>query len=125
MYIAKKENFISANIGGMQSIWKQYSAPHMNSLGTSDDLWFERIDLPWEDISGKTAERFSKQALDVYKRRSYFYAPYIHIHGHINPLIMSSESLATIYHFPGQVAATPTLTRVPSKKSQAPANLPV
>jgi hypothetical protein len=125
MYLAKKENFDSANIGGMQSIWKQFSAPHLNSLGTSDDLWFERIDLPWEDISGKTAERFSKQALDMYKRRSYFFPPYTHIHGHLKPLIMSSESLATIYHFPGQVAATPTLARVPSKKSQAPANLPI
>ena len=125
MYIARKENFNSSNIGGMQSIWKQYSAPHMNSLGTSDDLWFERIDLPWEDISGKTAEHFSRQALEMYKRRSYFFPPYTHIHGHLKPLIMSSESLATIYHFPGQVVATPTLARVPSKKSEAPANLPI
>ena len=125
MYIAKKENFDSSNIGGMQGSWKQYSAPHLNGLGTSDDLWFERIDLPWEDISGKTAERFSKQALDMYKRRSYFFPPYTHIHGHLKPMIMSSESLATIYHFPGQVAATPTLTRVPSKKGEAPANLPI
>ena len=124
MYIAKKENFNSANPGAMQSIWKQYTAQQMNSLGTNDDLWFERIDMPWEDISGKTAEHFSRQALDMYKRRSYFFPPYTHIHGHLKPLIMSSESLATIYHFPGQVAATPTLARVPSKKGQAPPNLP-
>jgi len=125
MYIAKKENFNKANPGAMQSMWKQYSAPHMNGLGTSDDLWFERIDLPWEDRSGKMAEHFSKQALDMYKRRSYFFPPYTHIIGHLKPMIMSSESLATIYHFPGQVAATPTLTRVPSKKGEAPANIPV
>ena len=125
MYIAKKENFNPANPGAMQSIWKQYAAPHMNSLGTSDDLWFERIDMPWEDRSGKMAEHYSRQALDMYKRRSYFFPPYTHIHGHIKPLIMSSESLATIYHFPGATVATPTLARVPSKKGEAPANIPI
>ncbi|MDR3558133.1 MAG: hypothetical protein P4L61_01235 [Candidatus Pacebacteria bacterium] len=125
MYIAKKENFNSSNPGGMQSMWKQYSAPHMNSLGTSDDLWFERIDMPWEDMSGRTSENFSRQALEMYKRRSYFFPPYTHIHGHLKPMIMSSESLATIYHFPGAVVATPTLSRVPSKKGEAPANIPV
>jgi len=125
MYIAKKENFNGTITGNMQGCWKQYSAPHLNGFQTSDDLWFERIDLPWEDRSGKMAEHYSRQALDMYKRRSYFFPPYTHIHGHIKPLIMSSESLATIYHFPGAVVATPTLMRVPSKKGEAPANIPV
>ena len=101
MYIAKKENFNGTITGNMQGCWKQYSAPHLNGFQTSDDLWFERIDLPWEDRSGKMAEHYSRQALDMYKRRSYFFPPYTHIHGHIKPLIMSSESLATIYHFRG------------------------
>ena len=38
---------------------------------------------------------------------------------------MNGEELATLYHLPGAVATTPTLTRIPSKKSEAPANLPV
>lgn len=39
--------------------------------------------------------------------------------------ILNVEELATLYHFPGEVAATPTLPRVDSVKSSSPANLPV
>ena len=41
------------------------------------------------------------------------------------PLIINSEELATMFHFPGPVAGTPALERVPSKKAEAPSNLPV
>jgi hypothetical protein len=40
-------------------------------------------------------------------------------------MILNTEELATIFHFPGQVAGTPTLERVPSKKAEAPSNLPI
>jgi hypothetical protein len=33
--------------------------------------------------------------------------------------------LATLYHFPGEVAATPTLPRIDSVKSSSPSNLPI
>ncbi len=38
---------------------------------------------------------------------------------------MTTEELATIFHIPGKVASTPTLARIPSKRSEAPANLPI
>ena len=38
---------------------------------------------------------------------------------------MNIEELATIYHFPGDIASTPTLSRVEAKKGEPPANLPV
>lgn len=37
---------------------------------------------------------------------------------------LNLEELATLYHFPGEVAATPTLPRIDSVKSSSPANLP-
>jgi hypothetical protein len=58
--------------------------------------------------------------LDSYKRRSYFFYPY-----KFTPLILTNEELATLYHFPGEVASTPGLPRIPSKRAQAPTNLPV
>ena len=39
--------------------------------------------------------------------------------------ILNIEELATLYHFPGQVASVPTLPRIDSAKSVAPSNLPV
>jgi hypothetical protein len=40
-------------------------------------------------------------------------------------MVLSTEELATLYHFPGAIAATPSINRIPSKKSEAPANLPI
>ena len=40
------------------------------------------------------------------------------------PLVLNSEELATIYHFPGQVAETPTFKRIESKRAEPPQNLP-
>jgi hypothetical protein len=42
-----------------------------------------------------------------------------------DPVTLNVEELATLYHFPGEVAATPTLPRIDSTKSSSPSNLPV
>lgn len=39
-------------------------------------------------------------------------------------MTLNVEELATLFHFPGEVAATPTLPRIDSTKSSSPANLP-
>jgi hypothetical protein len=40
-------------------------------------------------------------------------------------MILNTEELATIYHFPALKVVTPTLVRVLSKKGEPPAGLPV
>ena len=59
-------------------------------------------------------------AITAYRRRGYFHAPY-----YSKPLILNTEELATVYHFPGSVAGTPTIERIPSKRAEAPSNLPI
>lgn len=41
------------------------------------------------------------------------------------PVTLNVEELATLYHLPGEVAATPTLPRIDSTKSSSPSNLPI
>lgn len=51
----------------------------------------------------------------------------VHPFAHPHPSKVSTlnlEELATLWHFPGQVAATPTLPRIDSTKGVAPVNLP-
>lgn len=38
---------------------------------------------------------------------------------------LNTEELATLYHFPGEVAATPSLPRIDSVKGSSPSNLPI
>ncbi len=67
--------------------------------------------------------KYAKMMLDAYRRRSFFYAPFRNWRA--RPFILTTEELATIYHFPGKVVTTPSFERIPSKKVQPPSNLPI
>lgn len=121
LYIGKKESFDSVfGIGGIIGNMKHFNTESLNGFKPNGDVWHSRLGDPWLDYKDRRRTRFSYEALAMYKRRSYFYTPY-----EGQPLILNTEELATIYHFPGSVAATPTLDRLPSKKAEAPSNLPV
>lgn len=121
IYVGKKEDFDTPfGIGGLISSFKQFSSENLNGIKQDGDTYVAKFDgVPWEDYKNIRRNRECRMALAAYKRRSYFYPPYT---GKV--MVLNSEELATLYHFPGSVAATPTLERVPSKKAEAPANLP-
>jgi hypothetical protein len=119
VYLAEKDFFNPANIGGIIGSFKQFSSEHLNGFKPGS-AWYPTIEFPWQDIMDIRKNKFLKKMLQAYKRRSYFYHPF---KGKI--MVLNVEELATIFHFPGAVAGAPTFDRVPSRKSQAPANIPV
>jgi hypothetical protein len=119
-YIAKREIFNTPfGIGGCVGSMKQFGAEGFNGFKPNGKRWIVQFDYPWQDFRDMRRNRQSRLFLAAYKRRSFFYGPF-----RSPRLTLNTEELATIYHFPGSVAATPTLDRVPSKKAQAPGNLP-
>ena len=119
-YIAKKDAFNGIfGIGGILGNIKQFSAEGFNGFKGATSFT-NRFDYPWQDFRDMRRNRQSRLFLMAYKRRSYFYAPF-----NTKPMVLNTEELATIYHFPGSVSQTPTLERLPSKKAQAPSNLPI
>ncbi|MBU6232089.1 hypothetical protein KGP36_05600 [Patescibacteria group bacterium] len=120
-YIAKKDAFNPPfGIGGCVGSMKHFGAEGYNGFKPNSKRWIQQFEYPWQDFMDVRRNRQSRLFLMAYKRRSFFYGPFK------SPrLTLNSEELATIYHFPGSVAQTPTLERVPSKKAQAPVNLPV
>lgn len=121
IYVAKKEAFNTPfGIGGVIGNMKQFNTEHLNGFKPNGDVWHPRLGDPWKDFKDIRRNRFSHEAIAMYKRRSFFYAPYKG-----TPMVLNTEELATLYHFPGSVAATPTLERIPSKRGDAPSNLPV
>jgi len=120
-YLATKENFNSVYISGLIGSFRQFST---NSGLNSFKLgFFTDFDYPWQDFRRIRRTKIEHEFLDAYRRRSFFQHPYKNWHA--KPFVLNTEELATIYHFPGAVASTPTLTRIPSKKSEAPSNLPI
>ncbi len=118
IYIADKDKFNGSNIGGMLGSFKQYGSLNLNGFKPTGGLI--GFNYPWQDFTGRRRERIKRHLIEGYKTRQYFFSPY----KGKKPFVLNSEELATIYHFPGAVAATPTFERIPSKKSEAPFNLP-
>jgi len=78
------------------------------------------FNYPWEDYFGMRKKAKKKKMFDGYVRRQIFYPPYGK-----KWIALNIEEIATVFHFPGKVASTPTLLRMPSKRGEAPSNLPV
>ena len=116
MYIAKKESFNGTHVGTVLGAFKNYNTGHLNGFRPDRVTSY---DYPWQDFKKMRLTRRKKEILDWYKRRAFFYPPIVR-----TPFVINTEELATIYHFPGSVVKTPTLNRIPSKRADAPANLP-
>ncbi len=108
-----------AAIPGLIGHMKQYSSNYLNGFKLG---WFTDFDYPWMDFMRIRRTSLEKRMLRAYKLRSGFQIPYRNFH--TTPFILSTEELATIYHFPGSVARTPNLSRIESRRSEAPSNLP-
>ena len=117
IYLAPKGQFKDTNIIGLMSSVKQFSSANLN--GFKNGLT-TGVSEEGKDFRGIRVERMKRKIFDAYRRRSYFYPPYVG-----KSMVLNTEELATIYHFPGQVAATPTLAKIESKRGEPPIDLPI
>lgn len=128
IYFAPKEHFNGAQPPNMGSMFKPYGAgePFNNFkpafVAAANDKW-------WEPGQGEAVQELKKLMHPDYAGRRFF-----NMHGTVGygyykkqytTFTLSTEELATLYHFPGSVSQTPTFERIPSATYQAPANLPV
>jgi len=117
IYIAEKDKFNPTNIVGLLGSLKQFNSNNLNKfVPTRYNVMF---DYPWQDFRNIRKDRARRKVIRAYKYRSWFFAPY-----KTPSFVLTTEELATIFHFPGGVVQTPTISRVPSKKAEAPSNLP-
>lgn len=124
IYLADQEVFNSMYVGGLFGYFKQYASAEYNGFsGVGWDAAFENPAYDWWKERKK--KDFPYLVLDDYKLRRFFFSPHRDKWYYSPTFVLNAEELATIYHFPGSIAAAPTLQRVPSKKSEAPSNLPI
>jgi hypothetical protein len=129
-YLANKENFNPAYISGYIGAMRQYNSLSLNGLkmkawtDVSDNYKDWSTIFPFlKPLIARRKMKLTKEMYNAYRLRSFFYPPYQNYKQ--NPFVLNTEELATIYHFPGNVSATPTLPKIASKKSEPPANLPI
>lgn len=118
VHLIKSKNFNAGNIGPMISIFNAFKSENLGAMFPTRGLI--PFNYPWEDWANirKNAER--RAQFFRFKNRAYFFVPYDQA-----PIILNTEELATLWHFPSSGVKTPGLERVASKRSDAPANLPI
>jgi len=120
IYLAEKDKFDPINITGMTGAFKQFNSMSLLN-GFRPNRATDFSDYPWQDYKDMRTNKIKKEVFSEYKRRAYFYYPY----KSDKQFVLSSEELATIFHLPGGVSQTPTFSRIESKKSEPPSNLPL
>lgn len=119
-YLADKDVFSKGTTGGIMNAFQQYGSANLNGFKPTNK---PGVDWWWQDPFGRKERAQETQLLQDYRDRAYFHRTYMGRKR--NVLVMNSEELATMFHFPGSVALTPNLERVQSRKSNAPSDLPV
>lgn len=101
-------------------MWKPFSSETLNGIMPAGHFGSEKFSgYPWEDIGGVREKREMHEATEVYRLRSFFHPPF-----RSHWMNMTTEELATIFHIPSSTATTPSLPRIQSTTTAAPANLP-
>jgi hypothetical protein len=88
--------------------------------GLAPIFWIGPFNFPWQDFRGIRRTMLQRRFYNAFVTRQFFWMPHRHPW-----IVLNSEEIATLYHFPGRVVATPNLERMPSRRAEAPANLPV
>lgn len=114
-------------------LFRQFASPNLNELHRVNSSQF---DAPWSDPTGLALTKMKKRLLDWYRLRVFYNTPlqydldYPMIikdffpSGRPQTFVVSTEELATLFHFPGMVSETPTFKRIESKIAKPPSNLP-
>ncbi len=110
MYIARKDRFVKERVGSVAAAFKLFSSQALNGFKPTFSM---------EVFKGfKKAEKtlYNKQVLyQRYRARSF----------PDKPFILTTEEMATVFHFPDVHVRTPTLPRIDAKKGEPPAGLPI
>ncbi len=131
IYLGKKDKVRGTFVPAVTGIFKQYNTTNLNGFKPANATSF---DYPWQDRSGKKLIQHKKAMLYLYKYRYFFFDEFFPTQYKTmftkkdydyQPFVLSVEELASLYHFPGDVSRTPSLSRINAKKVEPPANLPV
>ena len=124
VYLAKPEKFNVTIITHLIGLFKPFTNTGWNGINSTK--WMKRFDdYPWEVGVENRKVHYRERLVEAYRRRQFFYDPFFH-DGLLGDetMILSTEELATLYHFPSQSVQAPGLNRISSATGEAPTNLP-
>ena len=131
IYLAKKDKYDGSKHIYIKNLFSGYASQHLNRLKR---VTLTGFDHPWQDFNGFLDNRKKKRFLEDYRNCEYFhlvnrinwfdlYMKYIDDYDQPE-LVMTTEEIASLWHFPSRSLQTPGVERIESRKSEPPSNLP-
>lgn len=118
VYICPPGKLTAGSYTRMRWIWRPYGNPTIaNHLRPR--RWANPFDYAWQDYGDIRWNLMVRRFFDAYRRRGYFYSPWIIPHN-----MMSTETIATLWHPPSSGIVAPGMERIMAKKAEPPVNLP-
>lgn len=103
---------------GMRWIWRPFGNPQYGSH-LRPRRWHCDFDYPWADFRGIRWDLMLRRVHDAYRRRSFFHAPW-----EGDTIILTNETIASLWHPPSRSITVPGLERISATKVEPPSNLP-
>jgi len=124
IYIAPAGKMRTPEYTAFRWIWRPYNNPNfMTQLRPRRA--HNDFDYLWQDWGqGPEGVRWvlwTRRYFDMYRRRQFFHSPW----NVVEPMHLSTEALASLWHPPSRTVQSPGLQRIPVSKAEAPPNLPV
>lgn len=119
VYISSADDFSTAGYTALRWIWRPMGNPQFGNQ-LRPRRWGNYFDWPWQDYKDMRWRLMQRRFFDAYRRRGHFYTPAIFPHN-----MMSTETLATLWHPPNTSIVAPGIERIPAKKAEPPPNLPM
>lgn len=122
-YVARRDVYSLSHVASFVGGLKTYNTQTGNgfklnsaTMATKANWWWPEFMKSWKSTHKKTLYyqyyRARKPFTDTYSLKSKF-------------IVLNTEELATIYHYPGRTAKAPLMPRIEAKRSEPPSTLPV
>lgn len=121
VYMARQEVYKPATIIGLVNVMKPFGIRQKNRF--SPYLGHRLFNFPWQQIPTRI-KKINNEMFHYYRNRLFFFPPATYRRKR-KPFLLSTEELATIFHFPTMLSTTPNLERLETKQVEPPSNLPV
>lgn len=132
VYLAKKDKYDGTKHIFVKNAFASFASHDLNRLKR---VTYTGYDNPWEDFNDFFNVRKKQRFLEDYRNREYFnlhfkfswfdvYMRFIDNYKHPK-LVMTTEEVASLWHFPSRALQSPGVERIESRKSEPPANLPM
>jgi hypothetical protein len=113
VYLAQKDKFNKNAFNALAAPFRQFSTQDLNRF-TAEKKSITSGKFPFKEA--RTENR---------KRKLYFYYRMRNFRRKFKPFILTTEELATIYHFPTITIEAPLVSRLEAKRGEPPGTLPV